>query len=249
MTWIEALLLVGVGMFAGAINVLVGGGTLLTMPLLIFMGLPSVEANASNRVALFAQNIFAIWGFKSKGVTAFPYAYWVGLSASAGAVLGSLIVVEIEDVLFNQILAIVMASVVVATVFKPMLTSKGGVEVFNKNRNIWSIISFFFLGIYGGFIQVGIGILAISTLSMIHGFSMVKINSIKVFVIFCYTCIALGIFIFNDLVRWEYGLVLAVGNAIGGWFMSRWSVNIPDKYVRDFLLVTVGALGLKLWFF
>lgn len=249
MTWIESFLLIGVGMFAGAINVLAGGGSLLTIPLLIFMGLPSTEANASNRVAVFIQNIFAIRGFKSKGVVTIPYSYWVGLSAGAGAVLGSLIAVDIEDAFFNKILAIVMVLVVLFTVFKPMFTSKEGIEIFNKKRNTWSIIAFFFIGIYGGFIQAGVGFIVIATLSLIHGLSMAKVNSIKVFVGFCFTCIALGIFIFNDLVQWGYGLTLAVGNAFGGWFMSRWSVNIPDKYVRRFLLVTVGTLAVKLWFF
>ena len=249
MTLIEGLLLVGVGAIAGSMNVLAGGGSLLTMPLLIFMGLPSAEANASNRVAVFIQNMFAIRGFKSKGVAVFPYSYWVGISASAGAVLGSMIAVDIEDELFNRILAVVMVLVMSATVFKPLLSGKTTKEIFNKRKNTWSIIAFFFIGIYGGFIQAGVGFLIIATLSGIHGLSMAKTNSIKVFLIFCYTFIALGIFIFNDLVRWEYGLVLAIGNAAGGWFMSRWSVSIPDKYVRAFLLVTVSAFAIKLWFF
>ncbi len=249
MTLIEALLLVGVGILAGAINILAGGGSLLTMPLLIFMGLPSAEANASNRVALIIQNIFAIRGFQSKGVAVFPYSYWVGLSASAGAAIGSMIVPLVEDALFNRILAVVMILVILATVFKPLFVGKKALEVFNPRRNAMSIVAFFFVGIYGGFIQAGVGFLVIATLSMIHGIKMTKVNSIKVFVIFCYTFIALGIFIFNDLVRWEYGLVLALGNAVGGWFMSRWSVSIPDIYVRGFLLITVGALAIKLWFF
>ena len=249
MTLIEGLLLVGVGAIAGAMNVLAGGGSLLSMPLLIFMGLPSAEANASNRVALFVQNIFAIRGFKSKGVAVFPYSYWVGISASTGAAAGSMMAVDIEDELFNRILAVVMILVMLATVFKPLLSGSARVETFNRNKNTWSIISFFFIGIYGGFIQAGVGFLIIATLSMIHGLSMAKINSIKVFLIFCYTFIALGIFIYNDLIRWEYGLVLAIGNAAGGWFMSQWSVSIPDKYVQAFLLATVGALAVKLWVF
>lgn len=249
MTLIEALLLISVGILAGGLNTLAGGGSMLTLPLLIFMGLPSAEANASNRVAIVLQNIFAVRGFKSKGVAVFPYAYWVATSACVGAVIGTFIATEIEDALFNRILAIVMILVMVATVLKPLITAKGGQEVFNKSKNLGSIIAFFFVGIYGGFIQAGVGFLMIAILSMIHGLGMAKVNSIKVFVALTYTLIAIAIFAYTDLIRWEYGLTLAIGNALGGWFMSRWSVSIPDKYVRGFLLVTVGALAVKLWFF
>ncbi|NIQ10496.1 MAG: TSUP family transporter, partial [Gammaproteobacteria bacterium] len=75
------LMVIAAGFLAGFINVVAGGGSLITMPLLIFMGLPSVVANATNRVALLLQNITAVAGFKSKGVSAFPYSIWLGLSA------------------------------------------------------------------------------------------------------------------------------------------------------------------------
>lgn len=248
MTVTEILLLIGTGLVAGCINTLAGGGSLLTMPLLIFLGLPSAEANASNRVALFIQNIFSIRGFKSKGVSVFPYSYWASISACFGAVLGSMIAVDISDELFNKILAVVMVLVMLATVFKPSM-AKDEVENFSKKKTTLSVILFFFVGIYGGFIQAGVGFLIIATVSLVHGIGMAKTNSIKVFVIFCYTILALAVFIYHDLVRWEYGLILAIGNATGAWFTSRWSVSIPDRYVRGFLLVAVSALAVKLWFF
>jgi len=250
MEWTDALMLIGAGLFAGVVNTLAGGGSLLTLPVLIFLGLPSNEANASNRVALFIQNLFAVRGFKSKGVAVFPYSYWVGLSACLGAVLGSLIAVDIKDELFNRILAVVMIMVMVASIFKPALTSKTEKdEPFSRKRNLQSIIIFFFIGIYGGFIQAGVGFLIIAALSIIHSIKMATINSIKVFVIFAYTIVAILIFLINDLIRWEYGLTLAIGNSVGAWFTSRWSVNVPDIYVRGFLLVAVSALAIKLWFF
>ena len=249
MTLLEGLTLIGIGVFAGAINTLAGGGSLITLPILIFLGLPSADANASNRVAIVFQNIFAVRGFKSKGVAVFPYAYWVAISACAGAILGSMIASKIEDVLFNRILAIVMILVITVTVFKPKKNGNGGEESFSKTKNFWSILVFFAVGVYGGFIQAGVGFLMIAALSMIHGLGMAKVNSIKVFVALSYTLFALAVFIYNDLVRWEYGLTLAVGNATGGWFMSRWSVSIPDNYVRVFLVITVSALAVKLWFF
>ncbi|MFY0686867.1 MAG: sulfite exporter TauE/SafE family protein [Cyclobacteriaceae bacterium] len=243
----EGLLLIAVGIGAGFINTVAGGGSLITLPILIFMGLPSAMANASNRVAIFFQNIFSVQGFRSKGVFVYPYSIWVALSAMAGAVLGAQIAVDMSSELFNRILAIIMIIVIILTVFKPGFKADG-VELFSKKKNTISIILFFGVGVYGGFIQAGIGFLMIAILTGIHNLPMAKTNSIKVFVALCYTSLALIVFILEDQVKWEYGLTLAIGNATGGWIASRWSVDKSDRLIRIILIVTVSALAIKLWF-
>lgn len=249
MTFTEALILIAAGLFAGCINTLAGGGSLITMPLLIFMGLPSVEANASNRVALFIQNIFAIQGFRSKGVFLFPFSLWLGISATFGALIGANIAVDIKGNTFNKILAIVMILVMVLTLVKPYLSRDRIEEYFGKKQTLLSILIFFGIGIYGGFIQAGVGFLIIAALTNIHGLNMAKTNSVKVTVILIYTVSALVVFQLEGAIRWQYGLILALGNAIGGWITSRWSVGKNDKWVRAVLVVTVSALAIKLWFF
>ncbi len=248
MTVIEGIFLIGAGLFAGFINTVAGGGSLITLPLLIFLGLPSAEANASNRVAIFAQNIFSVAGFRSKGVRVFPFAIYVAIPAVIGAVIGSRIAVDIDETLFNRILAIIMLMVMGITIFKPNV--KAETEEMLTTKKIWvSVVAFFFVGIYGGFIQAGIGFIMIATLTAIHGFKMAKTNAIKVFVALSYTIAALIVFYLNGKIRWEYGFVLAIGQAAGGWVASRWSVGVSDKLIRMILLVTVIALSIKLWFF
>lgn len=249
LTLLEVASLVGAGLFAGFINTLAGGGSLITMPLLIFMGLPSVEANASNRVALFIQNIFAVQGFRSKGVFLFPFSLWVGISAILGALIGARIAVDISSDLFNKILAMVMVMVMGLTLAKPYLTRSYSQEIFNKSRFTLSLILFFGVGIYGGFIQAGVGFIIIAALTNVHGLNMARTNSVKVMVILMYSFFALIVFHLEDVIRWEYGLILAIGNAIGGWVASRWSVSKDDKWIRLILIITVSALALKLWFF
>jgi len=245
----EGMVIFMVGIAAGFANTVAGGGSLLSLPVLIFMGLPSSVANATNRVAIIMQNIFAVSGFKSKGVSTFPYSLYLGLSALVGAIIGARIAVDISSDLFNQILSIVMLLVVIMTIFNPFKKTQQIEEIMTFNRKALALVVFFFIGIYGGFIQAGVGFLMIAALTSINGFSLVKTNSAKVFVALIYTSAAIIVFIIEDQINWEYGIVLATGNSLGGWIGSRWSVNKGDKWIKRFLVVTVVALAVKLWFF
>ncbi len=245
----KLLILIPVGIIAGFINTVAGGGSLLTLPVMIFMGLPPAMANGTNRVAIFLQNVSGIAGFKSKGVFIFPYSLWVGLSALLGAIIGAKISVDLDDKTFNQVIAIVMVGVVVITLFNPVKNGKNALEDLSKRSQIIGIITFFFIGIYGGFIQAGVGFIILGSLTMINKMSLVRANSIKVFVVFTYTIAALIVFIIEDQIDWLYGLVLAAGNMTGAWVASRWSVEKGDKWIKRFLVVMVTILAIKLWFY
>ncbi|WP_420580829.1 sulfite exporter TauE/SafE family protein [Reichenbachiella sp.] len=249
MEYYEYLLIFGSGLIAGFINVVAGGGSLLTLPILIFLGLPPAMANGTNRVGIFLQNIFAVSGFRSKGVSSFRFSIWLSISALIGAIIGAKIAVDISGELFNRILAIVMMMVIALTVFKRKKKSEEGVELMSKGRQTASIIAFFFVGIYGGFIQAGVGFIIIAALTGINHLSLVKTNSIKVFVALIYTLFALIVFTWEGQVDWVLGLTLAAGTSIGGWFASRWSVDKGDQWIRYFLIVTVSIMAVKLWFF
>lgn len=245
----EGAILIGVGVIAGFVNTMAGGGSLLTLPVMIFMGLPPAMANGTNRVAIFLQNVSGIAGFKSKGVYVFPYSIWLGLSALLGAIIGAKISVDLDDATFNRIIAVVMIGVVLLTIFNPVKTADTSNERLDKKAQITGIISFFFIGIYGGFIQAGVGFIIMGTLSYVNRLSLVKVNSIKVFVVFTYTIAALAVFIIEDQINWLFGLTLAVGNMTGAWIASRWSVDKGDKWIKRFMLVMVTILAIKLWFF
>jgi len=245
----DLLWLILIGFIAGMINVVAGGGSLLTLPVLIFFGLPPNVANGTNRIAIIIQNIFATRGFKSKGVSTFPFSIYLAISATFGAILGAFIAVDIKGEIFNKILAVIMVLIVVYMVFKPKM---GTLELVERitGKHFWlGIIAFFFIGIYGGFIQAGVGFLILLALSGINHFSLVKSNAVKVFVALVYSLFAVAIFAYNGLINWQYGLILSIGNAAGGWFMSRYSVKKGDGFVKIFLIIMVTAMAIKLWFF
>jgi uncharacterized membrane protein YfcA len=246
---LDLVLLVFIGIIAGAINIVAGGGSLLTLPMLIFLGLPPNMANGTNRIAIIIQNIFAVSGFKSKGVSSFPYSIYLAISATLGAILGALWAVDIKGELFNKILAVIMVIIVIYMVIKRRTSTEELVERLTGKHFWLGIIAFFFVGIYGGFIQAGVGFIMLLFLSGINRFSLVKSNAIKVFVALIYSISAVAVFAYNDMINWKYGLVLSIGNAAGGWFMSRWSVKKGDGLVKIFLIIMVTAMAVKLWFF
>ncbi|HBH25213.1 MAG TPA: integrase [Cytophagales bacterium] len=247
MGWIDFALIVLTGVAAGFINTIAGGGSLISLPVLIFMGLPPAMANASNRVAIFLQNVSAVSGFKSKGISECPYSMYLGISALFGAVIGAKIAVDIEGILFNRVLAIIMVVVIFITIFKKQRDAFIRFENVGKRRFI-TIFVFFLVGIYGGFIQAGVGFIIIAILTQYAGFNLVRTNSIKVFVVLVYTLAALAVFLIEDQINWKYGLTLAAGNATGAWVASRWSVKWGEKIIKPVLLLAVIGMAIKLWF-
>ena len=249
--WYHYLLLVVVGFIVGIINTISGGGSLLTLPILIFLGLPSNTANGTNRIAIFIQTIFSYAGFKSKGITNkyTSFGWYLAVSATIGSLIGARIALDIKDDLFNKILAIVMVLIVGFMVIQPNKKLNELTDRIKGKYSILSTIAFFFIGIYGGFIQAGTGIFILLTLSSINHLTLVRSNVIKAMVMLVYTAATLFMFGFNNNLNWTVGLTMALGQALGGWLSSRWSVDKGDGIVKIFLIIMVLLMAVKLWFF
>ncbi len=242
----KAAILAVCGLVAGFINTVAGGGSLLTLPVFLFLGFEGNVANATNRVAIFSQNLAAISGFKQKGYFNWQFGLVLGIAALFGAIIGSKIAVDIKGELFDRILAIVMLLVGATIVFNPLKNLEKLTERTEGKYRIISIVIFFFIGIYGGFIQAGTGFLIIACLTIVNRMNLVKSNSIKVMVAFIYTISALGIFVMEGLVDWKYGISLAIGQSIGGWAGSHFSVAGGDVWIRRLLLAMIVVMALKL---
>ena len=177
---VDILVLVLVGFIAGSINTIAGGGYLLILPVLIFLGLPPNIANGTNRIAIFFQNIFTSAGFRSKGISTFPFSIYIGVSALFGSIVGAQMAVNIKGEIFNKILAVIMVFVVVYMVIKSK-SRLSSTTVKSSGKHLWlSIFLFFFVGVYGGFIQAGVGFVILLILSSVNNFSLLKSNAIKV---------------------------------------------------------------------
>ena len=241
--------LVVAGFVAGFINTIAGGGSLITLPVLIFLGLPPSIANGTNRIGIFLQTFTGAVGYRTKGIKTFPFSIYCGISALLGSVIGAQIAIDIKGETFNRILAAVMIVVVLLIVFKPKVSIESLIER-TTGKHLWiSVIIFFFLGIYGGFLNAGIGIIVLLFLTYFNRMSLIKANATKVTIACIYTFAAIVMFVLNDKINWTYGIFLAIGNMIGAWISSRWAVKQGDKTVRIFLIVVVSAMAIRLWFF
>lgn len=247
--WYHYPLLILVGFAVGFINTVAGGGSLLSLPFLIFIGLPSNIANGTNRVAIVVQTAMATAGFRSKGVSTFPFNTYLGIAAFLGSIIGAYIAVDVSGELFNRILAIVMIAVVFIIVFSPKM-SMVHLQERLTGKYLWlGMLAFFFFGIYGGFINAGLGFLMMLFLHYVNRMSLVRSNATKVAVVFLYMLSALAVFAYNDKVNWKIGLILAIGNGSGAWLASRFSVKKGDGFIKVFLVVMVVIMAVKLWFF
>lgn len=251
------LLLFTAGIAAGTINVLAGGGSFLTLPLLIFLGLPATVANGTNRIAILAQNAGAVWSFRRHGVMDWSWIRRAALPALAGAGLGTWAAIRIGDASFQRVLASLMIVFAVVILLDPLRTrfESGAAYTVGPASNgvVRSRLSgaafsaaFFGVGLYGGFVQAGLGFLILS-LAMLAGFDLVKGNALKVLVILIFTPLALALFAAAGKVDWGMGLALAGGNLIGGLIGAHLTVLKGHAWVKRVVVVMIVAFALKLW--
>jgi uncharacterized membrane protein YfcA len=138
-----------------------------------------------------------------------------------------------------------MLGVLIFTALDPMKRFRQQEMEFGFERKLVLVLSFFGVGIYGGFVQAGVGFLVITAL-LAHGLDLVRINAIKVFVIFAYTLIALGVFIYHDQINYTLGFALAAGNSIGGMLGPKLAVAKGHDWIKRVVTVTVAVFALKL---
>jgi uncharacterized protein len=240
---LKAIMLIGLGVVAGFINVMAGGGSTLTMPILIFMGLDSAAANGTNRVAVFFQNLTAVTTFHNDELYDFPTVVRYALWSLPGAILGAFVAVRITDALFQKLLGAVIIGVII-TVLLPAKRVNAGDNP-RKNRLIYPVL--LLIGFYAGFIQAGVGFLLMSAMIHILKMNMVQVNKHKVFIILFTSVPALAVFALSANIHYAYAASLSVGNAFGGWWAAHVSIKKGEKLIRWVLLVVAAFMALKLF--
>lgn len=251
MTLLHYGILFFVGCLAGYTNVMAGGGSLLTVPAMVFMGIPDAVANGTNRIAILAQTFASMWVFFRKGITELRLSLSLALFTLPGALAGAWYGTQLRGVWFNRVLAAVMLAVLVLMYLKPAERAETATSpvVTTRGRYWLTHILMIGVGFYGGLIQVGIGFIIMPILHRVMGLDLLRVNLHKVFLILPFTALSLAIFIAKVGVVWAAGLALALGNAAGGWLATHMMIKSGDKII--YMVFNIALLGMiiKLLFF
>jgi uncharacterized membrane protein YfcA len=244
--WYLYLAVIAAGFAAGFINILAGSGSLITLPLLIFLGLPATVANGTNRVAILMQNVVGVSSFQRQGVLDVRAGLLLAAPAVVGSILGAQIAVNLNEEVMRTVIGALMVVMMVVILIRPNRWLEGRGEVEN-HRLTWSqALIFFAIGVYGGFIQAGVGIFLLAGLVLSVGYDLVRGNAVKVLIVLCLTAAALVVFVINGQVAWAIGLILGIGNMLGAWVAARLAVERGDAFVRWVLIAVVAVSGAKL---
>lgn len=229
------------GTIAGFLNVVAGGGSMITLPILTTLGMGIDVANGTNRIAILLQNLVAIHRFRKKKVLNMKTAFFLSLPSLFGAILGSFVAIQIEKDLLERLVGILLLTMAVFLVWKPKLWLE---ERKGSKNTLLKILVFFLIGIYGGFIQAGVGFLLILGITLMEGTDLVKTNAIKVFIVAVYTIFSILIFLVGKKVDLIAGAILSFGNMTGAIFGAKFTIEKGANWIRwiVFLAVVISSI-------
>ena len=235
-----------IGFLAGIINVIAAGGSFLTLALLLFLGLPAAIANGTNRVGVIAQNVGALWGFHRAAVLDWRWSLAVSVPSLAGTAIGVWAALRVPDLAFRRLLSLVMLGMSLATLLHR--SRDRSFPAVPRSPWHWTmLLGFFVVGLYGGFLQAGVGflILAVTTIA---GLDLVRGNAVKSVTVMLLTILSLAVFAGTGHVDWPAGIALGAGNLLGGIVGVRVALLRGHKWIEHVLTVTVILFAILLWF-
>jgi hypothetical protein len=242
----EIILLIVAGVFVGFINTLAGGGSIISLSILMLLGLPANVANGTNRIGILFQNIAGVASFKQQKVLETRKAMFLAIPAVIGSLVGAWVAVDINEEIFEKAIGGIMLLMMVLMLVNPQKLLHGRQNLTEKKISIWQILLFLGIGFYGGFIQLGIGYFLIAAIVGL-GYDLVKTNAIKLLIVLIYTPFTLIIFIINDQVNWAYGLTLTIGTFLGAIIASRLAVKKGVNFVRWVIIFVIILTSLHLF--
>ena len=243
----QGIILFAGGILAGFVNTLAGGGSIVTLSLLMFFGLDANVANGTNRLAIIFQGLTSSGTFRAHQMLDLKKGRLPVIAAIAGSLAGAWVAVDLNREIIEKAIAFVMISMLVFIFYKPSMWLKGNPGRYSQPHGFTALALYAIIGFYGGFIQVGIGYLLLAGLVLHSGYDLVMANALKVFITFVYSPFAFFIFVWNNQVNWAFGLVLAAGASLGAWVASRMAVSRGAGFVRWVMVVMIVLTCLQVF--
>ena len=242
LTWWSVAALVGAGVIGGFINTIAGGGSMVTVPALMMLGMPADYANGTNRVGILQQSLTGMRGFNEAGKLEKGAILPMLLPTVSGAVLGALSATWLPpDILKPVLLGAMVAIALVTLVIPDAVAPPEGSRTYSLRERPIGFVMLFGAGLYGGFVQAGVGFILIAALAAGMRYDLVRTNALKVVCTAVFSVAALAVFILAGRVEWVSGIILAVGMTIGALISVRFALNVEQRVIKWALFVMVCA--------
>ena len=241
----ELLFLFLAGLVAGTVNILAGGGSFLTLPILIFSGLPPTMANGTNRLAILTQNSGAAWSFHREGLLPKRVALEAAVALTLGALVGTPLALQVGDEVFKKILAILMVVITLWNLLGKKVEPSAS-PLARIPRHHWLL--WIAIGVYGGFVQAGVGFFVLFATSAL-GYDLVRGNAIKITAILAFTLFSFALFARAGQVAYGPGLTLSAGTVLGGQLGVRLAILKGHEWIRRMVTVAIILFAVKLFLF
>ena len=241
---LHALILALAGCLAGIMNSIAGGGTLVTFPTLIYVGLPSIAANATSTVALLPATFGGAVGYRNKIRQIVPWLKLFVPVSLMGGLLGGVLLVQTPTKMFDSMVPFLILFATVLFMAQSSFARYFGTRVASSQhtppprRWIYGSVLFQFgVAVYGGYFGAGIGILMLASLGVLGFEDIHEMNTLKVILGFLINIVAAVYFIVSGLIYWPEALVMACGAVVGGYSGAHFAQKVPQKRVRAAITV------------
>jgi uncharacterized membrane protein YfcA len=247
-TWYQYVFIAIAGVLTGIINTLAGSGSLVTLPIFILLcGLPATVANGTNRIGALMQSIVGVYAYRKTGQTDFAQATWPVVASVAGGIGGALLATQMDKQMMYTAIGVLMVFMLFVLMFNPKRWLRETEADAARNRHPMTLLMFFGIGIYGGFIQAGIGIFLLAALVLGARYSLVAANGIKLLVVLVLNIPTLIIFFYYNQVHLGWGIFMAVAQSVGAWIGVHFVARMPNAnvWIHRLLIVIVVASAIK----
>ncbi len=236
---------------AGAINSVAGGGTLISFPTLIWLGLPSIIANATSTVAIWPGSLGSIWGFRREIRQLEPRVLLLAIPSFIGGAAGATLLRFTPPAVFDRLVPfLILFATILFTAQAPIQRRLNlRHQAIHRSAGWLTLAMTFqlFVGLYGGYFGAGIGIMMLSALSILGMNDILKMNALTSILALCINGVAAALFILNHMVRWHYVAVMAVAAIIGGYGAAGLARRVGRSIIRRFVIAVGFSIAVVLF--
>jgi uncharacterized membrane protein YfcA len=245
MSLANLLLLAAAGFLSGALNAVAGGGTFFTFAALVGAGLPPITANASSAVALTVGSLASAAAYRAEIAGLWRGVLRLVLSSGAGALVGALILVAIDNVTFRAVIPWLLLFATVVFALGPAIARRlgtAGVGPPSLGRRLAGAVIQFATAVYGGFFGAGMGFLMLASLGLTEGADYHRINAIKQILSVVIQSVAIVVFIHGGIIAWPEALVVMLAAVAGGYLGVGAARMVPGNVMRGVVIAAGAAL-------